>query len=304
MKSSKITRVFRDPRLIKIKSLRLLNRCYHRQMFTRPYNTSGVDIFEEDWDNLIILDACRYDIFNECCDMTGKLESRRSRGTTTFEFIKANFSNMTITDTVYTSANGWYKMLSDQINSKIYKFVNLHTDEFRESSGITTPPKLVTNKAKSIVKDFPNKRHIIHYLQPHSPYLGPFGQEKFKMEVDLNAIINKSKFNDGDLKKAYKENLNLVLDEVNKLLNYLDGKTVITSDHGELLGERSYPIPFKDFGHPAGIYIKELTKIPWLVMESDDRRLIESDEIEDKSKVSQENKEKIEEHLQNLGYKV
>jgi len=39
-------------------ALRELNRLYFRRLYTREFNENGTDIFAEDWDNLIILDAC------------------------------------------------------------------------------------------------------------------------------------------------------------------------------------------------------------------------------------------------------
>ena len=40
----------------------------------------GTHIMDEDWDNLIILDACRYDLFEEVNTIDGTLESRISLG--------------------------------------------------------------------------------------------------------------------------------------------------------------------------------------------------------------------------------
>ncbi len=53
-------------------------------------------IFSEPWDNLIILDACRYDVFEEVFkkrNMKGKLEYRISRGSWTVEFLLENFGD-------------------------------------------------------------------------------------------------------------------------------------------------------------------------------------------------------------------
>jgi len=38
--------------------------------------------------------------------------------------------------------------------------------------------------------------------------------------------------------EAYNENLDIVLTEIEALLDELDGKSVITADHGNLVGER------------------------------------------------------------------
>ena len=49
-----------------------------------------VNVMEEDWDFLIVLDACRYDYFSEMYEgfFTGRLEKRISPGCSTVEWLK------------------------------------------------------------------------------------------------------------------------------------------------------------------------------------------------------------------------
>jgi hypothetical protein len=73
---------------------REMNILYHSRLRTRRFNPHGIDIFEEDWDNLIILDACRYDALRAVLpeyDLDGALESRISRGSATPEFLRGCF---------------------------------------------------------------------------------------------------------------------------------------------------------------------------------------------------------------------
>lgn len=60
------------------------------------------------------------------------------------------------------------------------------------------------------------------------------------------------------VRKAYEENLEIVLNHVAQLLREFRGKIVITSDHGELLGENGL------YGHPWGMRHPALIEIPWL----------------------------------------
>ena len=71
---------------------------------------------------------------------------------------------------------------------------------------------------------------------------------------------------------AYRENLDLVLPHVEALLETLSGKSVVTSDHGNLVGERGFPIPIRMYGHPRGLHHEELLSVPWLESERDERR--------------------------------
>jgi hypothetical protein len=63
------------------------------------------------------------------------------------------------------------------------------------------------------------------------------------------------------LRKAYEENLRLVLEYVSKLIVKLHGIIVITADHGELLGE------YGAYGHFAMLRVPELIEVPWMVIE-------------------------------------
>jgi hypothetical protein len=57
----------------------LLFRELNRRLFD-DHPMDGVSVFKGDWDNLIILDACRYDIFAETNTLSGDLSKRTSRG--------------------------------------------------------------------------------------------------------------------------------------------------------------------------------------------------------------------------------
>lgn len=56
----------------------------------------GINIMDEDWDNLILIDACRYDVFANINSINGSLESRISSGSSSREFIEKNFVNKTL----------------------------------------------------------------------------------------------------------------------------------------------------------------------------------------------------------------
>jgi hypothetical protein len=85
-------------------------------------------------------------------------------------------------------------------------------------------------------------------MQPHWPYLGPAG-EKFK-RGPFHEVIRKTDATHEDVIEAYRENLDIVLGEVEPLLRDLTGKTVVSADHGELLGDRERPIPIRTYRIP------------------------------------------------------
>lgn len=51
----------------------------------------------------------------------------------------------------------------------------------------------------------------------------------------------------------------------------LDGKTVVSAEHGELLGERTSPIPAKAWSHPQVKYVQDLPEVPWYINEGESK---------------------------------
>jgi hypothetical protein len=280
---------------------RELNRLYAHRFNLRDHNPNGVDIFEEDWDNLIILDACRYDEFKRMCGISGDLEKKISRGATSSEFIRGNFTGRKLHDVVYVSANAYYAYLKNEIDTEVHDYIGLHKKEFREVNNQTTHPTVVTEHTIEAAKKYPNKRLLVHYLQPHQPYIGSYGMERFDHGRGLIDTVKKNNPTKEELFRAYRENLNIVLDEVEKLLNQLQGKTVISADHGEMLGERMTPIPAKEYGHSAGIYTTELLEIPWFVTKSGERKKVTSDPPQQTE--TEASHEEIRDQLRALGYR-
>jgi arylsulfatase A-like enzyme len=279
-----------------------VNRFWYAALNDGKYNDDGVHVFEEDWDNMLILDACRFDEFRERSALPGSLKKRKSLASMTHEWVSANFTGRQLHDTVYVSANGQYLNDRENHGAEVHEFVGLITDTHRHGSGEGkfTPPDLVTEEARSAAASFPKKRLLVHYLQPHNPYLGPSGAD-FEYHSSLDTTVKRSPVTESTLREAYRENLDMVLDEVETLIQELDGLTVVTSDHGELLGERERPIPVKRYGHPRGIYMDELVEIPWLEYQNGDRREIVAEEPRSDLEYDEEN---VKEHLRDIGYAV
>lgn len=275
-------------------------RTYHRRGGLDSYNVEGVDVFDADWDNLLILDACRYDVFADVADLPGRLESRRSRGSMTREWVRANFADRRLYDTVYVTANGNFAHVRDEIGAAVHAEVPLWQNEYRTGPGNSVaPPEVVAEAARTNAEQYPNKRLAVHFVQPHAPYLGPTG-ERFDPRVPLGDIPRRYEVTAEEVRRAYRENLELVLSEVEGLLATLPGKTVVTADHGELLGERLRPLPVRDYGHPKGIYVDELVDVPWHVSTNGSRKRIHPEPPE--TTVPSVDTARVEEHLRDLGY--
>lgn len=273
----------------------LLNKQYHTRGGRRVYNFDGIDVFEEDWDNLVILDACRYDEFVRCADLPGTTQHRKSRGSASKEFVRGNFAGKDLRDTVYVSANGWYAKLEAELETELFAYRFTDRDILE---GLTSHPETVTNEALDAAEKHPHKRLVIHYMQPHRPFLGSTGRDLFDPRQPFVDMMAASDATHEDLRESYRENLDLVLQSVEDLLSTITGKTVITADHGELLGEREWPIPIRHYGHPEGVYIKTLTKVPWHIIEGEKRRTIKKDTPQS----TDHDYHDVEKNLKDLGY--
>lgn len=303
---NKVGMAARNPNLVG----REFNRYYHYLETGRAgYNIRGIDIVEESWDNMILLDACRFDMFEDLVadELPGTLEQRTSRGSATVEYLYGNFHGRSLDDTVYATANPQLHYNSDNLKAEFHAIENIWLSEGWDHDSGTVLPETVTRVAKETAERYPDKRLIVHYLQPHFPFLtrelGP-GEGKFNEEnrhIWINMITGRIDVRPDEVVEAYYENLELLVPHLEELLDSLVGRTVITSDHGNALGERARPIPVKLWGHPRRIYVPELVEVPWQVVEDGEReitmsgRSVQSRESVDESTLT--------ERLEDLGYK-
>jgi hypothetical protein len=65
--------------------------------------------------------------------------------------------------------------------------------------------------------------------------------------------------------RAYRDNLEWVLDDLVRLLENCEGRVALTSDHGNAAGE------FGVWSHPPGTPVPALRRVPWVVREGRDR---------------------------------
>lgn len=234
----------------------------------------GVDVMDEDWDNLFILDACRYDRFLERNTIDGDLRPVLSKGGHSRLFMEENFVGRELHDTVYVTAN----LHADFLDQDTFYTVEMIPYSDRN-------PERVAEAALELHEEYPDKRLIVHFMQPHKPYLGPTGErvrERLRDEgmdhlIERGNYIKWDAVREGamsheELERAYAENVDIGLSSVEDLLGSIGGKSVVTSDHGELLGETLYSVLGPLYGHPEDVWMEPLLTVPWLVVDADERR--------------------------------
>lgn len=86
---SKVSEAISTPGLAYLHISRKLNRFFHTPASTRNQYPEGVDIFNQDWDNLLILDACQYDHLQDC-EFDTEFETCITKGSSAREFIIDN----------------------------------------------------------------------------------------------------------------------------------------------------------------------------------------------------------------------
>jgi len=291
-----------------------LNRLYHTRFGLRSGYSSGEPLFGLDWDICVIFDACRYDMYHDLAndiEIAGNIEKRLSVGSSTTEWLKQNFSNGTHTDTVYVTGNPQYHMHRDELWPTFHDTLHIWKDGWDDDLQ-TVPPSAMNNALLDAADEYPNKRLLAHYVQPHVPFIGDFGRETFPITIsdtdgaEWNAARNfwpsirrgERDHTCDDLLEAYQENLQLAIESVVPTLKSVEGKAIITSDHGQLLGERIWPIPIKEYAHPAGLYVPELVETPLHILPCDSRRTIKTGTVESENEVA----DGVEKRLNALGY--
>ncbi len=142
------------------------------------------DIVGCDWDYLIVLDSCRFDIFKEVyMDYINEydciLEKVKSAGSCTGEWLVKNFDDFY--EYEYISANPYINSIGYGLeenrewdynwvaNKHFSRIIDVWEFGYDEDIGVVHPREV--NKAFFNQKANQSKT-ILHYIQPHTPYLG------------------------------------------------------------------------------------------------------------------------------------
>ena len=290
------------------RAMHYLVRPFHQRVY--PGYRDGIQIMDEDWDVLIVLDACRFDLFEEVFDIDrfDSYQTKTSLGSATTEWTARNFAGNEHGDTVYVSANPFTTTVA---GNSFHNLIEVWDGAFDEGLK-TVPPEAVADAAVVAGEEHPNKRMIVHFMQPHYPFIGSrkFGSMGFDPDAMVNDTIGDDLMtpwvaikdgiaNRDEVWKAYRQNLEIVMNSVYRVTDTVSGRTIITSDHGNMIGERGWPIPIPVYGHPVGLRYPQLVEVPWAVLEDRERRQVTNDGIQP---VAVGDRGVINDRLRDLGY--
>jgi hypothetical protein len=302
-----IQKVLHDPTKLRLvyalaeKKARPINRRWYQQR-AGPSD----DFVGEDWGLLIILDAARPDMLGETtlADRADIVSTRTSPGSYSHQFLQESFAGRQLHDTVYISGNPHTPKLPDDT---FHAVVNLHIDAW-DADLMTIPPESVADETVQAIKRFPNKRIIAHFMQPHFPFLGETGSQiDAGIGEELNGKgahpwknIYRGKADCQAVIEAFRENHQVVVPYVRKVLNEVTCRTVVSADHTNLIGERGFPIPIRQFGHPIDYPHPALRTVPWYVFDGEDREITAESPGENDTVPKRKT---IEQRLAALGYR-
>jgi len=278
----------------------------------------AIRVMDEDWDTLIVLDACRYDLFEEFVDTDAFDSYRRviSIDSNTTPWSIKNFKGGQHGDTVYVNGNpGASKTVPDEF----HRFIEVWTDrDAHDANTYTIPAESVTEYTRDAIEEYPDKRLIVHYVQPHKPFVPRpdlvyrsswSAGERVGLDMDDEPdpdspegvwdALRQGVVDFDEVWQGYGENLEYVMADVFELLEVLPGRTVVTSDHGNMLGERTVT-GRTVYGHPGGLRTRILVEVPWAVVDRGERKEIRDGGVRSEGSVESDI---IEDRLAALGYK-
>jgi len=261
----------------------------------------GTPVWERDWDVLLILDACRVDLMQEVADDYAFLDNFDTHESVASK--SPNWIQRTFTDAHREHVDSAAYVTGNPFTSKVDFREPPVLDEVWEYAWddelSTVPARAITDRAISTWRESDAERMIVHYMQPHVPFVP---------HPDLGEYGSHDDFGDGfddiwgrvgddlpydEVWRAYRDNLHYVLEDIELLLQNLDADTVVISaDHGNAIGEWGV------YGHPPDRLLSVLREVPWVETSATDTGNYQP-ETEAQSEVEGD----VEDRLSALGYR-
>lgn len=286
----------------------------------------GRNIFTDSWDICVILDACRVDALQAIAseyDFLTDVSAALSVGSSSKEWMVNTFRAVRreqVQETVYLTGNGWaqqvfsndpnfaaWTVLNDTFakNNRIVErlisrpvvgikdFRDVIFQPLSDMNGIEAfDPEQLTRMAIQAGREYHDSKLLVHYMQPHAPYIHRVAQGMEPTGLDKRPIeLLREGHDRQEVGEAYLDNLRYVLDNVEMLLQNVDGDVLLTADHGEMMGRGMLA------GHAEGIPHPHLKRVPWVRLTANDEETINVD-----LDLQEEATEDIHTRLEALGY--
>jgi hypothetical protein len=300
------------------------------RMVSRQFGTNVID---RDWDVLLILDAASFEIMSELqseFDYVEECSSIWSRGSSSPEWAQNTFieDDRDLSDLHYVTGNALTSLVAGGIDEKeiyrsegtgadkemIERYIENGDEPFKTSHEVWLNqydyedsmdvffinPDVVTKKATEVIQDS-DDRVIVHYMQPHEPFIEAEERYDSWPYVKDYDMFNMSDEDYNGLMNAYEKNHRYILDKVKLLLSNIDNEldVVMTSDHANIYGQL-LGINYA-FGHPQYVWFnRNVRKVPYMKV---DQSIVNEDvdiKVEDEGEVESD---EVVDRLEALGYK-
>jgi len=229
-------------------------------------------VLDADWDALVLLDACRADLFASVAAdadydfLPANPGSRTSPASASVEWMETVFGGAgddDLADLAYVTGNPYSASKID--HDRFHSVEEVWRYAWDDDLG-TIPPRPVTDAAIRTGRETTADRMVVHYMQPHFPSVVDREQRSGGVSLDAFGDDEMSVWDDlrfghrseDDAWRAYRANLERVLGDLDVLFDNLDAeRVVVTADHGNAFGERHV------YGHPGGVDLPVLREVPW-----------------------------------------
>jgi len=255
-------------------------------------NAYATPVWTVDWDVCLVLDACRLDLWGEVVGDEFAHTSAWSVGSASPEWMANTFApeyDQQVAETAYVTANpfsGKDGAESSYLNDRTFPLADrgfAHLDEawrdgWPTSDGLpTVDPSTLTDRAMWAADNTAAERTIVHYMQPHIPFkkrpewcdgwdIQGFGVGGGRADKDAWHRVRDGELPADEFWNAYAANLEWVLKEVRRWVETTDGRVLITSDHGNAMGE------LRQWSHPPGSANPALRRVPFVLVDGDGDR--------------------------------
>ncbi|QZX99907.1 LTA synthase family protein [Halobaculum rubrum] len=244
-----------------------------------PLFDDGKIFWSDEWDILVLLDACRPDLMREACS-TGDhpwlpsaedLQTVRSPASSSHGWMDAHFdTDRSLSKTGYVTSN---LFVHDFDVEQFAAFSEVEANLELADGVRFIEPRAVTDRAIDVWRrrdELGVEQLVVHYMQPHTPFRShPEWFEEVKTDTGWGlgfVELRDGKIDRREFWTAYLDNLEWVLDDVDLLLENVDANVAVSADHGNGLGEWGI------YGHPNGIPLSVVREVPWVNVSGRDER--------------------------------
>jgi hypothetical protein len=269
------------------------------------FDAVGTEIYEDHWDLLVILDACRADVARGIApeyDWLETFDTVFTKSSSSREFLATNFRDRHADEMARTACVTGNPFSNDYLDGDDFAALDEAWRHGWDDDLGTVPPEAVTDATIRTCRAGDYDRTIAHFMQPHFPSLADpdLGSA---VDPETNVWIDSvwDRLEAGDVSyervwAAYEDNLRRVLDSVATLLRNVDAERVIvTADHGNGFGEHDI------YGHPRLRTRRTLREVPWITATATDTEEYEPDAFAEEEEAV--TTDAVEERLRDLGYR-